>query len=211
MPRKVFVLVSGNIGCGKTTLTNIISQTFGLKKFEESVDDNPYLSLFYQDMNKWCYKLQRYLLFSRVVAHEKISMSEESAIQDRSIYEDMEVFARNQVNNNLWTKEEFRKYNAFCEIISKELIPPDLLIYLKASVPLLKQRIIQRGREFEQELAKSENDYLQQLNELYNAWISSYNLGPKLVIDSDKFDILNNQDDLQQILSMIGKELKLDK
>ena len=208
MPGKVFVLVSGNIGCGKTTITNIISQTFGLKKFEESVDDNPYLSLFYQDMNKWCYKLQRYLLFARVVAHEKISMSQESAIQDRSIYEDMEVFARNQVNNNLWTKEEFRKYNAFCEIISKELIPPDLLIYLKAPVPLLKQRIIQRGREFEQELAKPENDYLQQLNELYNAWISSYNLGPKLVIDSGKFDILNNEHDLHQILSMIGKALE---
>ena len=91
MPKKVFVLVSGNIGCGKTTLANIISQRFGLKKFEESVDDNPYLSLFYEDMNKWCYKLQRYLLFSRVVAHEKISMSEFSSIQDRSIYEDMEV------------------------------------------------------------------------------------------------------------------------
>lgn len=206
--QKVFILVSGNIGCGKTTVANLIAHIFGFKKFEESVEDNPYLKLFYEDMEKWCYRLQRYLLFTRVVAHERISMFQESAVQDRSIYEDMEVFARNQVNNKLWTEEEYRKYKTFCEIISKELIPPDLLIYLQTSVPVLKERIKKRGRSYERDLWRADNDYLDQINRLYEDWIKRYNLGPKLIINTDSLNIVENPDDLKKMVTMVKAALK---
>jgi deoxyadenosine/deoxycytidine kinase len=205
--KKVFVLVSGNIGCGKTTVADIIASVFGFRKFEESVEDNPYIKLFYEDMNKWCYKLQRYLLFTRVVAHERISMFPESAVQDRSIYEDMEVFAKNQVNNKLWTREEYEKYKTFCEIISKELIQPDLLIYLRTSVPVLKQRIEKRNRRYEQELIKEGNNYLEQLNQLYENWIKRYK-GPKLIINTDNLNIVDNPHDLQRLINTIKSALK---
>ncbi|MFH0948917.1 MAG: deoxynucleoside kinase [Candidatus Aenigmatarchaeota archaeon] len=200
---KVFICVSGNIGSGKTTVANIIANIFDFKKFEESVEDNPYLNLFYQDMNKWAYRLQRYFLLTRALAHEKVNVMNESVVQDRSIYEDMAVFAENQRLTGLWTEQEYKKYKELYDMVSAEVKPPDLLIYLRTSMPFLKERIKSRNRSYEMELIKEGNTYLEQLQSLYETWVKNYNFGSKLIIETDKLNIINNPDDLVKLINMI--------
>lgn len=200
---KVFICVSGNIGCGKTTVADIIANKLGFRKFEESVEDNPYLNLFYQDMNKWAFRLQRYFLLTRALAHEKANVLEESVMQDRSIYEDLAVFAENQRLTGLWTEQEYKKYKDLYDLVSAEVNPPDLLVYLKTSMPLLKERIKNRNRAYEMELIKEGNTYLERLQELYEKWIKNYSLGPKLIIDTDTLNIVDSTEDLEKLTNMI--------
>jgi deoxyadenosine/deoxycytidine kinase len=207
MTEKYFVCVCGNIGSGKTTVTNLLAQVFGFRKFEEEVEDNPYLKLFYEDMNKWSYRLQRYFLLSRALMHEKINMIPESAILDRSIYEDMEIFAKNQLHMRLWTQGEYEKYRRFCELLMNELRPPDLIICLSASMPTLRSRIRKRGREYEESLTKEDDDYLFQLQRLYDDWFPRYNLGPKLLGRTDNLNFVDNPLDIEKLVRAVKMSL----
>jgi len=214
--KKHFVCVAGNIGSGKTTVANLIEGVFGFKKYEEVVENNPYLPLFYNDMKKWSYKIQRYFLMTRFIAHENISMAPHSAVQDRSIYEDMEIFAPLQVKIGNFTPDQARRYKEFCKLVYDEIKPPDLLIFLKASVPVLLERIRKRNREYEMDLVKPGNTYMYELQKLYDKWISSYNLGPKLIIETDKLNFVDNPDHIKLLINQIKsalmrKEAKLQK
>ncbi len=206
--QKFFVCVSGNIGCGKTTVANLISNIFSFKKHEESVEDNPYLPLFYKDMNAWSYRLQRYFLFSRAITHERIIMSPFSAVQDRSIYEDMEIFAKNQAKNALWNEQEYARYQKFCEMLLEELKPPDVIIYLRASVPVLRERIRARGREYEAQLMNDDDQYLVQLQELYEQWIKNFRLCKKLIVNTDSMNLVKNPDDIASLVETVRKALE---
>jgi deoxyadenosine/deoxycytidine kinase len=204
---KYFICVCGNIGCGKTTVANLISQVFSMPKYEESVEDNPYLSLFYGDMNKWSYKLQRYFLLTRALMHEKINMLSTSAILDRSIYEDMEVFAKNQLYMRLWTQEEYETYKKFCNLLITELRPPDLIICLRASMPILRERIKKRNRPYEKELILDTDTYLPALQRLYEEWFAAYNLGPKLSVKTDQLNFVDNPDDIEKLIRAVKASL----
>lgn len=201
--RKFFVCVTGNIGSGKTTVATLIESIFGFRKYEEVVENNPYLPLFYNDMKKWSYKIQRYFLMTRLVAHENISMTAHSSVQDRSVYEDMEIFAPLQIKMGNFTPEQVRKYNTFCRLVYSELKPPDLLIYLRTSLPVLLERIRRRGREYEKDLLRPGNPYMEQLQMLYEKWISSYNLGPKLVVNTDSLNFVDSPDDVRILVNQI--------
>lgn len=204
---KYFIAICGNIGCGKTTVANLLSNVFGFRKFEESVEDNPYLPLFYKDMHKWSYKLQRYFLLTRALMHEKINMLEESAILDRSIYEDMEVFAKNQLYMRLWTQEEYETYKKFANLLITELRPPDLLICMHASIPTLRERIKKRNREYEKELILETDMYLPALQKLYESWFISYSLGPKLSVKTDRLNFVDNPDDIEKLIRAVKASL----
>ena len=206
--QKSFICVSGNIGCGKTTVANLICNIFGFRKFEESVDDNPYLKLFYENMNEWSYKLQRYFLFSRAITHEKIVMAPHSAVQDRSIYEDIEIFAKNQSKNALWTETEYTRYLKFCEMLMEELKPPDLIVYLHASVPALRERIRTRARDYEAALTRDDDVYLVQLQELYESWIKNFRLSKKLIINTDNMNLVKNPDDITKLVESVRAALE---
>lgn len=206
--QKFFVCVSGNIGCGKTTVANLISDIFGFKKHEESVEDNPYLQLFYENMNAWSYRLQRYFLFTRAIAHERIVMSPHSAVQDRSIYEDMEIFAKNQSKQALWNEKEYERYQKFCEMLLEELKPPDLIIYLRASVPVLRQRIRARGRAYEEALTRDDDVYMVQLQELYENWIKNFKLCKKIIVDTEKMNLVKNPDDISRLVEMVKASME---
>ena len=206
--QKVFICVAGNIGLGKPTVANLIANIFGFQKFEESVDDNPYLRLFYDDMHAWSYRLQRYFLFSRAITHEKIVMSSNSGVQDRSIYEDMEIFAKNQSKTALWTPVEYERYKKFCEMLLEELKPPDLIVYLHASLPVLRERIRERGREYEAALTSDDDPYLAQLQELYEQWIKGFSFAKKLIVNTDDMNLVKNPDDITALVEAIRAALE---
>ncbi len=207
-PERHFVCIAGNIGSGKTTVANIINSVFGFRKYEEVVDTNPYLPLFYGDMNKWAYHTQRYFLMTRFVAHENISLADHSAVQDRSIYEDMEIFAQLQMKLGHFTADQAKRYKEFCKLVYDEISPPDLMIFLRTSVPVLKERINRRGRDYEMELVKSDNTYLDELQKLYDKWISKYNLGPKITIETDKLNFVDNPDHVKLLINQIKSALR---
>lgn len=213
---KFFVCVTGNIGSGKTTVANLIESIFDFKKYEEVVENNPYLPLFYEDMRKWSYKIQRYFLMTRFIAHENISMASHSAVQDRSVYEDMAIFAPLQIKLGYFTPEQVKKYNTFCDLVYHELKPPDLLLYLRTSLPVLLERIKKRNRNYEADLLRPGNPYMEQLQLLYEKWINSYNLGPKLIVNTDSLNFVDNPDDVRILVNQIKallmrKEPKLSK
>lgn len=205
---KPFICLCGNIGSGKTTVTNLLADVFGLRVFEEEVEDNPYLKLFYEDMHQWSYRLQRFFLFSRALMHEKINMLDIPCIQDRSIYEDMEIFAKNQYRMKLWSQEEYEKYRTFCQLLSKELRPPDLLIYLRTSIPILRERIRKRGRDYEQQLWDGQDTYLHNVQKLYDEWFNKYNLGPKLMVKTDNLNFVDNPDDIKKLVTAVRNCLR---
>jgi len=200
----LFVAVAGNIGAGKSSLARLLGECFKWKPYFESVDDNPYLSDFYADMSRWSFHLQIYFLANRFKCHKEIVESSESVIQDRSIYEDAEIFARNLYDIGKMTERDYTNYVSLFHVMMEYLKPPDLMIYLRANINTLVKQISKRGRDFEQGIQRS---YLETLNALYEDWIQRYKLGPLLIIESDNLDFVNNKIDLDYILATVKDHL----
>ncbi len=185
------VAIGGNIGSGKTTLTRALSKHYNWKPLFEDVETNPYLQSFYEDMQRWSFNLQVYFLNSRFRQVVEIRRSGKNVIQDRSIYEDAYIFAPNLHAMNLMTTRDFENYISLFELMSSFLQAPDLLIYLKASVPTLVDQIQNRGRDYEESIRI---DYLKSLNERYEAWINNYKLGKLIIFDVDHLDFTKPED-----------------
>lgn len=198
------IAVAGNIGAGKTTLTEMLSKQYKWIPNFEDVDHNPYLMDFYEDMPRWSFNLQIYFLNSRLQQLVDIQNGTETVIQDRTIYEDANIFAPNLHEMGLMSKRDFDNYFQFFQTLKTLVRPPDLLIYLKASVPTLVGQIQKRGREYEENIRL---DYLKRLNEYYNKWIGAYKEGPLLVIDVDKNKFAENTEDFGDIIQKVDREL----
>jgi deoxyadenosine/deoxycytidine kinase len=194
------VAIAGNIGAGKTTLTEMLSKHYRWIPQFEDVDHNPYLTDFYDDMPRWSFNLQIYFLHGRLNQILEIQRGTETIIQDRTIYEDANIFAPNLHEMGLMSKRDFDNYFGFFSTIKSMVQPPDLLIYLKASVPTLVSQIQKRGREYEENIRL---DYLKKLNDYYNKWIDNYKEGPLLVIDCDKNKFGENEEDFGEIISKV--------
>lgn len=203
---KIFIAIAGNIGTGKTTLTQMLSRRFGWEAHFEAVAENPYLADFYQDMNRWSFPLQIFFLNNRFRAHQSVTQGLNSAIQDRSIYEDANIFARNLYEQGQMEERDYRNYLELYEVMCGFLTPPDLVIYLKKSLPRLKERIALRGRSYEKNIP---DEYLSNLNRYYDEWMDRYGLGNKLIVESDHLDFLNRPADFeiltQQILAHLDQ------
>jgi deoxyadenosine/deoxycytidine kinase len=198
------IAVVGNIGAGKTTLTELLAKNYKWEPMFEAVDNNPYLEDFYSDMKRWSFNLQIYFLNSRFQQIRDIQAGSKDIIQDRTIYEDAYIFAENLHEMGLMTTRDYGNYQAIFDNITAYIKPPDLLIYLKASVPTLVENIQRRGREYE---ASIRLDYLQKLNEKYDKWIKGYDSGKILILDKDKLDFANKPDDLSFIIDSIEREI----
>lgn len=198
------VAIAGNIGSGKTTLTKLLAQHYGWEAHFEDVDENPYLNDFYNDMQRWSFNLQIYFLNSRFNQVTEIHTTGKKVIQDRTIYEDAYIFAPNLHAMGLMTTRDFENYFSLFSLMDSFISPPDLLIYLRASVPALVNQIQQRGRDYEESIRL---DYLKRLNERYEAWISTYDKGKLLVIDVDNNNFHEDKEDLGKIINSIDAEI----
>jgi len=196
--------VSGNIGAGKTTLSSLLSEHYNWDVHFEDTSTNPYLSDFYNDMQRWSFNLQIYFLNSRYQQILNIRNGDATVIQDRTIYEDANIFAPNLHEIGLMDKRDFDNYYDLFKTMSAQVRSPDLLIYLRASIPTLVKHIDLRGRDYEGSISL---DYLKRLNKKYEDWIEAYNEGPLLVIPVDDMDFKNNPEDLGKIISMVDAEL----
>lgn len=198
------IAIAGNIGSGKTTLTGLLAKHFGWQAHYEDVESNPYLHSFYEDMQRWSFNLQIYFLNSRFRQIVEIRDSGKTVVQDRTIYEDAYIFAPNLHELNLMSTRDFDNYLSLFELMSSFIQPPDLLIYLKASVPTLVKQIQQRGRVYEESIRL---DYLKNLNERYERWIGGYKAGKLLVFDVDKINIPESREDLGMVLEKVSAEI----
>lgn len=196
----MFVVVAGNIGSGKTTLTKKLSEKLGWKPHFESVQDNPYLADFYKDMSRWSFPLQVYFLNHRFNTHRIIETLPASSIQDRSIYEDANIFARSLYDQGKLDKRDYENYRQLYDSMIQFLNPPTLMIFLRRSVPKLQERIKQRGRDYEQAIPV---EYLTSLNEYYDEWYANYNLGKSLIVDTDELDFLENEEHFDRLVKKI--------
>src|SRR6266480_5694064 len=193
MKKPMHIAIAGNIGSGKTTLTALLAKHYKWDPHFEDADDNPYLFDFYEDMQRWSFNLQIYFLNSRFQQVMKIRQNPKTVIQDRTIYEDAHIFAPNLHAMGLMTTRDFNNYIALFNLMSSFIQPPDLLIYLRGSVPALVNQIQKRGRAYENSIRI---DYLKRLNERYEAWASSYELGKLLVVDIDEINFAENNEHL---------------
>ncbi len=201
---KRFVAVAGNIGVGKSTLVTLLSEKLDWQPFYEPVTENPYLADFYQDMRTWAFHSQIFFLTRRLRAHRQLLDHPTSALQDRSVYEDAEIFAHNLYRQGLIDERDYRSYRELYQVLTEFLPPPDLVIYLRASVPTLQSRIKLRGRDYERQIAP---EYLEQLNALYEAWISRFSLCPILTVPADDLDFVANPDHLDLVVSKVQEKL----
>jgi len=204
-PGKAFVGIAGNIGSGKSSLTRLLSERTGWAPCYESVDDNPYLDDFYADMPRWSFELQVYFLSHRFRSHKAIVEGRRSVILDRVIYEDAEIFARTLFELGKMDERDYRTYVALYGVMTDYLRPPDLLVYLKASVPTLQRQIAARGRGMEQGIQR---DYLERLNMRYEEWIGGYTLGKVLTVEVDSTDFVNRPADLDKVTKRIERALR---
>ena len=204
IPQIKHVAIAGNIGAGKTTLCSQLAKQFGWQVHYESTDDNPYLVDFYTDMRRWSFNLQIYFLHTRYNQIMQILNGDVTVIQDRTIYEDANIFAPNLHDMGLMTGRDFNNYISLFNSMTAYIQPPDLLIYLKASIPTLVDHIQTRGREYEGSISI---DYLKKLNERYENWISEYKLGRLLVISTDELDFVNKQEDLGTVIQSVRNQL----
>ncbi len=198
------IAIAGNIGSGKTTLAGLLSKHYGWEAHFEDVDTNPYLNNFYEDMKRWSFNLQVYFLNSRFRQVVEIRKKNKKVIQDRTIYEDARIFAPNLHDMGLMESRDFNNYSSLFELMSTFIEPPDLLIYLRASVPTLVSQIQKRGREYENSIRL---DYLKKLNERYEEWIGGYDLGKLLIINVDTIKFSERQEDLGEVVRKIDAEI----
>ncbi|MBL0099683.1 MAG: deoxynucleoside kinase [Saprospiraceae bacterium] len=198
------IAIAGNIGAGKTTLTEMLSKHYGWDVQYEDTTTNPYLADFYEDMHRWSFNLQIYFLNSRYDQILKIRKGTKTVIQDRTIYEDAHIFAPNLHDMNLMSSRDFSNYFELFKLMSSQVEPPDLLIYLRSCIPKLVHHIHTRGRDYEGNMSL---DYLKKLNERYESWIDGYKEGNLLVINNDNMDFKNNPEDLGSIIEKVDAEI----
>jgi len=198
------IAIAGNIGSGKTTLTRLLAKQYNWEAHYEDADDNPYLNDFYEDMQRWSFNLQVFFLNNRFNNVLSIRKSGKTVIQDRTIYEDAHIFAPNLHSMGLMSSRDFNNYFNLFQLMSSLIEPPDLLIYLRASVPTLVNQIQKRGRDYENTIRL---DYLTRLNERYEAWVSNYDLDKLLIIDVNNLNFNDNPKDLSFIIDKIDAEI----
>ena len=199
------IAISGNIGAGKTSLTELLSKHYGWEAHYEDVIDNPYLDDFYNHMERWSFNLQIYFLKSRFEQLLKIKNFNNVIVQDRTIYEDAHIFAPNLKSMGLMNQRDFKNYQELFELMESQIQGPDLLIYLRSNIPNLVNKIHKRGREYENSISI---DYLSRLNERYEAWTSTYDKGKIIKIDVDELDFVENKEDLKLIIAKVDDEIK---
>lgn len=199
-----FVAIAGNIGVGKTTLVQKLCSHLGWTPFFEPEAENPYLADFYQDMRAWAFHSQIFFLTSRLRAHKNLLSHQGNVIQDRTVYEDAEIFAHNLYKQGQIGERDYKTYQELYQVLVEFLPPPDLVLYIRASVPTLLNRIRQRGREYEEEI---EADYLRQLNTLYEQWIDDFQLCPVLTIPGDDLDFVANGAHMELIIRKMQEKL----
>lgn len=198
-------MLAGNIGAGKSTLVGLLCDRLGWTPYFEPVAENPYLKDFYSDMERWAFHSQTFFLMHRARSHRELSLEPGSVVQDRSLYEDAEVFARNLHRQKRMSDRDYATYRDLYGVLSSLLPSPDLVVYLKASVPTLKRRILQRARAFEQDIPDA---YLEGLNELYEDWIGRFRLAPVLTVEADQTDVLDRPEDLDAVVGRVEEVLK---
>ncbi len=201
---KKFVAVAGNIGVGKSTLVALLCQNLAWQPFYEPVAENPYLADFYADMRTWAFHSQIFFLTHRLRMHRQLLAHPTSVLQDRTVYEDAEIFAENLYQQGLIQTRDYNTYHELYEVLTGFLPPPDLVVYLRASVPTLFSRISNRGRDFERQITP---EYLEQLNELYESWIAGFSLCPVLTVPSDDLDYVANSNHLELIALKVQEKL----
>ena len=204
MDSSMHIAIAGNIGAGKTTLTKLLAKHYKWNTHYEDTEENPYLNDFYTDMQRWSFNLQIYFLNSRLNQIIEIMNSENTVIQDRTIYEDAYIFAPNLHAMGLMTTRDYNNYIDLFNSMMRFVQPPELLIYLRGTIPTLVRQIQKRGREYEESIRL---DYLKRLNERYEAWISSYDKGNLLIIDIDNNNFFDDSEDLGKIINKIDGEL----
>lgn len=202
---KYFITIAGNIGVGKSTLVRLLSQRQGWEPVFEAVEENPYLADFYQDMNRWSFQSQVFFLSRRLRQHNGLLKYKKSVIQDRSVYEDAEIFARNLYDQGNMAERDWTCYFDLYRTLAALLPAPDLVIYLQASLPTLRRRIAMRGREYEQEI---DEKYLERLNHLYDRWADGFRLCPVLTVDTNNLNYVLHDEHLDQIWQKIVERLQ---
>ncbi len=203
---KIFVAIAGNIGAGKSSLTTLLSQRLGWEPFYEAVSDNPYLADFYQDMTRYAFHSQIFFLSRRLRHHRRLLDFDGSVVQDRSVYEDAEIFARALYEQGHIGRRDYGTYRELYEVLVQFLPPPDLVVYLKASVPTLQTRIAQRGRSFERAI---DPGYLEQLNHLYEEWMQGFDQCRRLTLPADELDFVHDNSHLDAVIDQIFASLEL--
>ncbi len=205
MGTKRFIAIAGNIGSGKTTLTQMLAERYAWEPHYEVVAENPYLADFYTDMNRWSLQLQVFFLSKRFRAHQVILKTSSSAIQDRSIYEDAHIFARALYEMKSMDKRDYENYFELYSMMIEHLTPPDLVVYVRRSVDVLKTRIAMRGREYEKNIPES---YLHLLNSCYDEWIGTYKEGKVLTVFADDLDLRDRPQDFEYVCRQIESSLE---
>ena len=200
-----FITIAGNIGVGKSTLTTLLAQKLNWTPFHERVADNPYLADFYGDMGNWSFHSQMFFLSQRLQQHHRLLQENNSVIQDRSVYEDAEIFARNLFLQGDLSQNDWTTYSTLYQALSDLLQPPHMILYLRASTTTLRRRINQRGRSYEQSISDA---YLDQLNVLYDEWIGRFSLCPVLTIETDNLDYVQHDDHLAVIIERMQERLR---
>ena len=204
---KRYIVLAGNIGAGKSTLVERISRSLNWKPYYEPVSENPYLEDFYRDMERWAFHSQMYFLTDRLKTHKALQSYNGSVVQDRSVYEDAEIFARNLYLQGDFSSRDYATYRQMYQVMSSFLQPPDLVVYLESSLETLKYRIRKRGREFEQSIADA---YLERLNRLYGEWTSEFRLAPVLTVNADEVDVVARPQELEPVILRILEALRGD-